>query len=100
MSQVLQKGLLRGCAEGLDPQCSGVGLFLGHLRLPVLLHIFYQLIEVVLPLPPMEPCQIPLVGNHDELVPGSGYGYVDQLLVVFQPFIGSPLRLIRKSRGE
>lgn len=100
MVQVLQESLLRGRAERLHPQGPGIRLFPGHLGLAVLLHILHQLVEVVLRALPVEPGQVPGVGEHDKAVPGPGGGYVDQLLVVLQPFIGSVPGLVRDGGGE
>ena len=100
MVQILQKCLLCGSAEGLYSQRSGVGLFPGHLGLPVLLYIPHQLIKVVLPAVSVEPCKVSGVGKHDQLVSGPGDRHVDQLLVVLQPFIGFFFCLVRQGCGK
>ena len=87
--QIFEKGLLGLGAVRLDaqrPRSGGLGRHPGCAMGLDILHEFVQIIRTALTR--MQPVELRLVGQHDELLPGAGGGHVDELFVVLQPLVG------------
>ena len=100
MGQIFQKCCLRFCGKRFHPQCPGIDLFLCNHRLPLCFHILNQFVQIIILISPVQPLHLSVICQYNQPVLRTGGCHIDQLLIIFQPHIGSLPRIFGEGCGK